>query len=319
MFGTTMGKDAVGNRDGNQTNADSEVLAQQKRNPITASPSESCTWEAKSMFKEVGSIDPTESEPVKEVEVFPGVHERRYFLHGGLITVAAAVALRALPASVMAQTTANGVVATGADRLGWDEFLKQSVPIAQQLVSEPTFSFDEYLYRIGSLATRLKEIPDSKLGPYTSVDRRVWFGPSFRGSPFFIIQWRMEPGAFLPPHNHPNASVCTVGFEGEVLLRNFEIIGDPPAYDSKKTFRARETREETMKRGRIGTLSPVRDNIHCFRVGKEGARGIDINTLHGKIASFSFLEMSEKPVDSEMRIFEVAWNPQLGQPPANKP
>jgi hypothetical protein len=128
----------------------------------------------------------------------------------------------------------------------------------------------------------------------------------------------MEPGAFLPPHNHPNASVCTVGFAGEVRLRNFEIVGEPPAYDSKQTFRVRETRDETMKRGKINTLNPVRDNIHCFRVGKEGARGFDINTLHGQTNAFSFLDMGEKPVDSENRIYEATWNPELGQSPKKK-
>ena len=125
----------------------------------------------------------------------------------------------------------------------------------------------------------------------------------------------MEPGAILPPHNHPNASVCTLGYVGEVGLRNFEIVGEAPDYDSKKTFRVRETRNETMTRGRINTLSPSRDNIHCFQVGKESARGIDINTLHGKTNNFSFLEMNEKPVDSEKRIFEATWNPTLGQKP----
>jgi hypothetical protein len=64
--------------------------------------------------------------------------------------------------------------------------------------------------------------------------------------------------------------------------------------DSKKIFGVRESRAETMKRGRIGTLSPVRDNIHSFRVGKEGARGIDINTLHGAMAKFSFLDVTKK-------------------------
>ncbi len=254
--------------------------------------------------------------PTKEVEVYPGVHERRYFLRGSLATLGAVVALRMAPKSMFGQSTLKGTGLTDADRLGWDDFLKQAVPVARQLIAEPTFSVDEYLYRIGSLATRLKEIPDSKLGPYTSVDPRVWFGPSFRGSPFFIIQWRMEPGAFLPPHNHPNASVCTVGFEGEVRLRNFEIVGEAPAYDSNKTFRVRESRVETMKRGRIGTLSPARDNIHCFRVGKDGARGLDINTLHGEMTKFSFLDMSDKPVDDENRVFEARWNPQLGQPSA---
>jgi PCO_ADO len=236
-----------------------------------------------------------------EVEVFPGIYERRHFLRGSLATIAAIVSLRATTKNLLAQTPS-------ADGLAWDEFLKRSVPIAQQMIADPTFSVDEYLYRIGSLATRLKEIPDSALGSYKTVEPRVWFGPSFRGSPFFIIQWRMEPGALLPPHNHPNASVCTLGFEGEVRLRNFEIIGEAPEYASKKTFRVSETRNEMMSHGRINTLSPLRDNIHCFEVGSEGARGIDINTLHGKTNDFRFLEISKTPADSERRIFEAAWS-----------
>ena len=267
----------------------------------------------------LNETDPSQTEALgNELEVFPGVRERRYFLRASLATVAAIVALRAMPTRIFAQTPINATAA-GVAGLGWDDFLKQSVPVAQQLIADPAFSVDEYLYRIGSLATRLKEIPDSALGSYKTVEPRVWFGPSFRGSPFFIIQWRMEPGALLPPHNHPNYSVCTLGFEGEVRLRNFEIVGEAPEYASTKTFRVRETRNETMTRGRINTLSPTRDNIHCFQVGGEGARGIDINTLHGKNAGFSFLDMSEKPADSEKRIFEASWNPRLGQAaPASK-
>jgi hypothetical protein len=254
----------------------------------------------------------------KEVEVLPGIYERRHFLRGSLLTVAAIVTLRATPNGLLAQTPIKSTGPTGVAGLAWDDFLKQSVPIAQKLIADPAFSVDEYLYRIGSLATRLEEIPNSALGSYKTVEPRAWFGPSFRGSPFFIIQWRMEPGAVLPPHNHPNASVCTLGFEGEVRLRNFEIVGEAPDYASKKTFRVRETRNEMMSHGRISTLSPSRDNIHCLRVGKEGARGIDINTLHGTTNNFSFLDMSEKPVDSESRIFEASWT-DLGRPaPAAK-
>lgn len=251
-----------------------------------------------------------------EVEVFPGIYERRYFLRDSLATIAAIVALGATRKSLLAQTLIKSTEAAG-EGIAWDEFLKRSVPMAQQLIADPAFSVDEYLYRIGSLATRLKEIPNSALGSYKTVEPRVWFGPSFRGSPFFIIQWRMEPGALLPPHNHPNASVCTLGFEGEVRLRNFEIIGEAPDYASKKAFRVRETRNEMMSHGRINTLSPLRDNIHCFQVGSEGARGIDINTLHGKTNNFSFLDISKTPADSERRIFEAAWS-DLGRatPPA---
>ena len=247
-------------------------------------------------------------QPAKEVEVFPGVWERRHFLRSSVAAAAAVLALGAAGSRSGAQELSPKAARPGADKLTWEEFLKASVPAARQLVADPTFSVDEYLYRIGSLATRLKEIPDTKLFPYTAVDPRVFFAPSFRGSPFFIIQWRMEPGAVLPPHNHPHASVCTLGYEGEVRLRNFEIVGEAPAYTARKTFLVRESRNEIMTRGRINTLSPSRDNIHYFKVGKEGARGIDITTLHGEMAPFSFLDIGEKPVDPEGRIFEAAWS-----------
>lgn len=270
-----------------------------------------CTEESK-MQETFLDIEPTmSSESPNELEVFPGVHERRYFLRASLAAAAAVVALRATP-RLFAQTPLKETVAVRAEQLAWDDFLKQAVPVAQELIANPAFSVDEYLYRIGSLATRLKEIPDSPLGPYKEVDPRVWFGPSFRGSPFFIIQWRMDPGALLPPHNHPNASVCTVGYEGAVRLRNFEIVGEAPDYAFTKTFRVRETRSETMTRGRVSTLSPSRDNIHCFQVGKEGGRGIDINTMLGKMGPFRFLDIGEKPLDPEMRTFEAAWS-NLGQ------
>src|SRR4029079_8664001 len=211
------------------------------------------------------SFDPTNAQTSNEIEVFPGIHERRQFIRGSLTVAAALLALKATTTrNVLAQATTE----RAAGKLAWDEFLKQAIPMAQQLIGSSEFSFDEYLYRIGSLATRLNEMPDSKLGPYTDVDRRVWFGPSFRGTPFYIIQWRMDPGAFLPPHNHPNGSVCTLSFEGEVLVRNFQIIGEAPDYTSGKAFRVRETRRETMEAGRISTLTPTRDNIHCFQVGK---------------------------------------------------
>ena len=244
----------------------------------------------------------------KESEVFPGVHTRRYFLENSLANAAAIFTLTGLAQSGFAQQQVKPAGISQTDKVTWDEFLKQSLPIAQELIGDPTFSLDEYLYRIGSLATRLKDIPDSPLGSYAAVDSRVWFGPSFRGTPFFIIQWRMEPGAVLPPHNHPHASVCTVGYAGEVRLRNFEVIGEAPAYESKKTFQIRETHNEILTPGRINTLSPLRDNIHCFQAGRQEARGIDINTMHGEPAPFSFLNVGKKALDAENQIFEATWS-----------
>ena len=197
-----------------------------------------------------------------------------------------------------------------AINLGWDEFLKQCVPIAEELHRDSSKSGQEaYLYWLASMIARLrlKELPRAKLGRFGTLDPPVNFGRSFRGKPFFIVEWWLEPGAILPPHCHPNASVCTLGIEGEARIRNFEIVGDAPDFSSKQTFQVRETHNEIIAPGRLNTLSALRDNIHTFQAGKQGARGIDISTYHGPDVGFSFLDISDKARDAERRVFEAAW------------
>jgi hypothetical protein len=129
------------------------------------------------------SSEPCQS--TKAVEIFPGVLERRYFLRGSLVSAAAVIALRATTTALCAQDRPPAKATAG---LAWDDFLKEAVPVARQLFVEPGFNVDEYLYRIGSLATRLEAIPETKLSPFEQLNPRVFFAPSFRGSPFFIIQ-----------------------------------------------------------------------------------------------------------------------------------
>src|SRR5437588_9121294 len=80
----------------------------------------------------------------KEVEVFPGVYHRRFFLKGSLTSAAIALAVGALPKKLLAQEAAKAPVVGGAEKLAWDDFLKQAVPVAQQLKADPAFSIDEY-------------------------------------------------------------------------------------------------------------------------------------------------------------------------------
>src|SRR5258706_2841775 len=154
---------------------------------------------------------------------------------------------------------------------------------------------------------RTSDIPRAKLGRLGTLKPEVSFGLSYRGKPFFIVEWQLEPLAFLPPHCHPNVSVCTVGLEGEAQIRNFEIKGEPPEFSSRKTFLVRETRNEIIAPGRINTLSSTRDNIHTFQAGKNGARGIDISTYHGPDVGFSFLDIAAKTRDADSRVYEAAW------------
>ncbi|MCB1023522.1 MAG: hypothetical protein KDB79_03975, partial [Acidobacteria bacterium] len=135
----------------------------------------------------------------------------------------------------------------------------------------------------------------------------VEFGVGYRGIPFFVVEWKMSPNSYFPPHNHPNASVCTVGTGGEARIRNFETVGDVPEFSSKDPFRVKETHNELISAGRINALSAKRDNIHTFRVGKDGATGIDITTYHGENIGFSFLEIEENVKSNSEKLFEATW------------
>jgi hypothetical protein len=194
--------------------------------------------------------------------------------------------------------------------LDWEGFLKQSVPHAEELYKDSSASGqDAYLHWLAAMIARVRpaQVPRVKVGRFGKIEPPVHFGMSYRGKPFFIVEWQLAPHAWLPPHCHPNASVCTVGLEGEARIRNFEIVGKAPEFASRQTFLVRETHNEVIAPGRINTLSSTRDNIHTFQAGKSGARGIDISSLHGSDIGFSFLDIAAKPKDAEGRIFEAAW------------
>ena len=199
---------------------------------------------------------------------------------------------------------------SSAGLLAWNEFLRQALPQATELHRDVSpQGQDAYLHWLALMAARLQltTIPDTKLGRFEQLDPAVYFGPSYRGKPFFIVEWRLEPGAILPPHCHPNASVCTVGIAGQARIRNFEIVGQAPEFASRQAFRVRETHNEILSAGRANTLSAVRDNIHTLQAGRQGARGMDISTYHGPDIGYSFLELEHKPIDAEQRLFEAVW------------
>jgi hypothetical protein len=232
-------------------------------------------------------------------EVAEGVFETRRQLL--MLPVAiAAVMLLDRPLS-RAQTVASSV---------WDEFLKESLPRALELHQDATREGQEkYLRWLGFSASNLKlsDLPTAKLGKFKDLEPASYFGVGYRGKPFFIVEWRMEPNAYLPPHNHPNVSVCTFGLAGEAQIRNFEPVGPLPEFSSKKMFKVRETHNEVLRLGRINSLSARRDNIHTFQAGKEGARGIDITTFHGENVGFSHLDIAERSRDSNERVFDAVW------------
>jgi hypothetical protein len=199
-------------------------------------------------------------------------------------------------------------------RLQWTEFLERATDTADAILAREQGASDEYAYALAALAVRLASVPDTALVPFGKLEPKVAFAPSHRGKPFLVIQWRMDPGAVLPPHCHPNGSVCTLGLEGEARLRNFEIVGDAPSFVAKeqRPFVVRQTHDEILGPGRVNTLTPTRDNIHTFEAGPKGCRGIDITTMLGKDTRFSFLRLDPEPRDEGAHTFAAEW---IGQDP----
>ncbi|HEV7398141.1 MAG TPA: hypothetical protein VGN86_16635 [Pyrinomonadaceae bacterium] len=241
-------------------------------------------------------------------EITPGFMVRRKILLWLPVMTAFGLLLKS-PSKVIAQSKSSEVHPTGND-LVWDEFIKQCVPQAEQLYKDTSPSGQNaYLLSLAAFAARLRlsTIPRTKIYPFANLKPPVHFGVGYRGVPFFAVEWWLEPNAALPPHNHPNASVCTLGIEGEARIRNYQVVGDAPEFSSTHQFQVRETHNELMSTGRLNSLSATRDNIHTFQAGQTGARGIDFSTMHGKDIGFSFLNIDEKPRDPEARIYNATW------------
>jgi len=261
-------------------------------------------------------IEETSSDSKKEVaNGFFETRRRMFWMPASLAGCAIlGTAERVIANQLNKDPSMSGPMASAGNYLDWESFLKQCLPVAGELYKDSSAPGQEaYLHWLGSMISRVRtnNIPRAKkVGRFEKLEPAVTFGVSYRGQPFFIVEWELEPRAFLPPHCHPNASVCTVGLDGEAQIRNFEIIGQAPEFSSRKTFLVRQTHNEVVAAGRINTLSSTRDNIHTFQAGKAGARGIDISTLHGPDVGFSFLEIGGKPRDPEAGTYEAAWKGQ---------
>ncbi len=204
-------------------------------------------------------------------------------------------------AATLAGFFAPQLLATRAT--AWEDFLAETRERGKALLAQDGVPIDEYLFFLASMSARLDSVPKSEMQKVPWTSPAVSFGLASKGAPFVVIEWQLEPNAVLPPHNHPNASVCTIGLEGEAIVENYELAGAAPAYDSKETFRVRRTHQELIAAKRVNTVAPHRDNIHTFRAGAKGARGIDITSMHGASAPFSYLQIGEPAGE----LFNARW------------
>lgn len=189
-------------------------------------------------------------------------------------------------------------------QLAWVDFTSQIEREVSAALTDRELPVDSYLFRLASLAVRLQDAPNTPLVPFGGLEPPARFGVSHAGKALAIIQWRLDPGCALPPHDHPGYSVCTICLEGEARLRNFEVFDGEIETAGPDRLYLRRTHDELLTAGRVNTLAPGRDNIHCFEAGPRGARGLDITTLHRQDREFSYLRVDwNRPVDSARHVY----------------
>ena len=190
----------------------------------------------------------------------------------------------------------------------WDDFVKRTNAVAKELYGSGDYDEETYVYRLAAEAARAPDVPaGSKMGRFSKLDPPLEFGPVYRGAPIAIIQWKLSPNGWLPPHNHPHYDVVTIGIEGEAWITHYEVDGDAPQFDATTPFTVRRSRETLIGPRRVSPLTSTRDNIHTFRAGAKGARGFDIITRRGADIGFSFLDIAAKPLDAQRATYEARW------------
>lgn len=248
------------------------------------------------------AADTLEDESLSKATGF--VIERRFFVRAAPLATAA-LAL-GLPERLSAESRERLIESAS---LNFEEFIKECAGLAKQAIEGSSLNEEAHIFRLSLAASRLglNGVPKGKLGQFGGLNPPVEFGPLHIAAPLAIIQWRLAPGATLPAHNHTPADIISLCVEGECTVRHFDIVSDAPEYSSKETFLIRETRNDLLTAGRMSSLSTTRDNIHTFHAGKEGALGIDINSVLPGNKKFSFLDFADKPRDPQKRIYEAVW------------
>ena len=219
-----------------------------------------------------------------------------------------------LPAAAAALMTAIPEALRGSSTPPtWDEFTTRLSRLAKDLSAPATYDEDTYVYHLAAEAVQACDPPASaKMGRFGKLDPAVEFAPAYRGALIMIVQWRLAPNAWLPPHNHPHYDVVSVGLEGEAVVTHYDLDGDAPPFDIATPFAVRRTRQMLIAPRRVSALTSSRDNIHTFQAGATGARGIDINTRYGKDIGFSFLRIDSTLLDKSRDTYTAKW---VGQTP----
>ncbi len=241
----------------------------------------------------------TDHEPIplrESTEIHPGVIVERRDV---LTTIGALFAAANLPGMARAS-----MLDPARDAFAYEDFLKEAVPVARQLVADTTIAGqDRYLLALAAIAVRLADVvePDMRAsGEGTTI------GSNPGGDPFVVLHWRMAPGSKIHTHPHIYGNVVTLGLEGDVRIHNYEMVGARD-FDAKDAFRVRRTVDQWLTPGGVNLVNLERNYMHGFTAGPRGARGLDITTRIREKRPSPTLELAGDPVDAASSIWEARW------------
>ena len=193
------------------------------------------------------------------------------------------------------------------DKLTFAQFLKEVHPLARKVVDSKGKDEEAYLMTVAAAMSRLAD-PGAELRKTMRAFVKKHQKSDAR-FPLFAVSMRLKPGKGFSHHDHRDYNGVIMGLEGEVRIRNYDILGKNQVPALGKTFQIRETRDDLILPGRFSSLGRSRDNIHDLVAGPEGARVLDVFTFFEKGARSHYLDVEKKPRDADRRIYEAAWKP----------
>jgi len=211
-------------------------------------------------------------------------------------------------AALLAAMPAAAAARAGRD-LAWLMSEEGALPVPPVGATEA--EQNAFVYTEAARALAVEGFPEVGMSPLFAFEG-VRVGQLALSRRAVVVAYEMAPGAVLPPHNHPNYSVATIGLGGEAIVTQYEPEGALPVFESRAPFQVRRTIDRVLRRGEAVTLVPDRDNIHTFRAGSAGARFLDVATPHGADVGFSYMRIAAQARAGSSDRFEAHWTSRRG-------
>ncbi len=243
----------------------------------------------------------------------PGVIiERRSILRSGS-WLGWSMAMTLMGLSGKAAADEEQAIAGIAEQLEAHEFVYQVHKDALELIRSNTPDEELYLRSVSRLLDRVRSPTPWRMfeaGKGLQMDMSLYFPP------VVMYQIRMEPGAIISLHDHRHYNGVLVVTEGDVRVRNFDLV-DPQGNaisvvasetdTPQKEVLIRETKDQRLMKKQSSTLTRDRDNIHQVEAGENGCLLLDFFTHFRPEARSYELDWDATPVDAEKKIFKAAW------------